>query len=564
MDKDVFVRVLEAFESETQESEFVIRDLDSFFMWSSLGLMAILYSLTLIVQIFHKDFLSPEVWQPIHIIFAATFLGHLLLIEFGERLKGHLRVSAEILIGLNIVVMALSIFVFGALHSFFIFVILSAVALSGATSGLASGLRMGLWSSFVLHAVLAVGPHFSPERMVIPFFIHNVSIFSVAVLSGILGDQLRTASREIRSQGAHILALKNINELIVENIPSALLVLDRDFIISKANRGAARTLGANDLEGQPLNEVLPEVYAELHDFVKKPLPEKNISRAEVEWSSAGNKKILEAIFSKLPVPGERAPQYLCLLQNLTEIKGLEQAMHQKEKLAAVGQLAAGIAHEIRNPLASISGSVQLLQASLKAQTSEDKKLLAIVVREIDRLNNLISEFLDYVRPAARAEDPIEINSVVREVLGLIKTHTGLPQTVLQNTQLKSQNVIYGHYDKMKQALLNIVINSYQAMVDTLRPELQVTTYDAENQVVLVIQDNGVGISKENLKRIFEPFHTTKPNGTGLGLAITQKILESHGARVVVESQLGHGTKFSIIFEADTPPEAGNMYLKKQA
>jgi two-component system sensor histidine kinase PilS (NtrC family) len=264
----------------------------------------------------------------------------------------------------------------------------------------------------------------------------------------------------------------------------------------------------------------------------------------------------------------RRPQggrhFVVLLQNVTETKNLQFQLAQKEKLAAVGQLAAGIAHEIRNPLASISGSIQLLQANLVTQSPEDTKLFRIVIREIDRLNNLISEFLDFVRPDVRLDDPIEINTLAREVLEMAKMNPVLNKKVQQKTELRANQIINGHYDKLKQALLNITINAYQAMNDTLHPEIWVRSYDDDDRVVLEIQDNGCGITRDNLKRVFEPFHTTKPGGTGLGLAITHKIIESHDADINVESEWGHGAKFTIVFRSRTTPDDNEEKLKKQA
>ncbi|MEQ1664914.1 MAG: ATP-binding protein [Bdellovibrionales bacterium] len=177
---------------------------------------------------------------------------------------------------------------------------------------------------------------------------------------------------------------------------------------------------------------------------------------------------------------------------------------------------------------------------------------------------MISEFLDYVRPASRLEDPIQLNNVIKEVLEMVKMNPTLNRKTTQHCELRSQKLIYGNYDKLKQAILNIMINSYQAMNDTLRPELYVQTFEAQDKVVLVIKDNGIGISKENLRKIFEPFHTTKSNGTGLGLAITHKIFEYHNANVLVESELGIGTQFTVSFPIENNPESNKLYLKKQA
>jgi two-component system sensor histidine kinase PilS (NtrC family) len=227
-------------------------------------------------------------------------------------------------------------------------------------------------------------------------------------------------------------------------------------------------------------------------------------------------------------------------------------MRQNEKMAAVGQLAAGIAHEIRNPLASISGSVQLLGSSLKPQQEEEHRLMKIVLREIDRLNNLITEFLDFVRPDVLKDDPIDLNQLIRDVAEMLKLNKNLRSDVAQDLDLQATVEISGNRDKLKQALLNIIINAYQAMNDTPEPRITIRTSSEDGKVTLKIRDRGCGIDEVGLRRMFDPFHTTKPKGTGLGLAVTHKIIESHHGHIEVESAKGVGTEFTLEFPAREP------------
>lgn len=225
-------------------------------------------------------------------------------------------------------------------------------------------------------------------------------------------------------------------------------------------------------------------------------------------------------------------------------------MRQSEKMAAVGQLAAGIAHEIRNPLASMSGSIQLLESSFPNAESEERRLMKIVIREIDRLNNLITEFLDFVRPDVLRDDPVDLNSLLRDVMEMCRLNPSLRKDVVQVIDLQATRSIPGNRDKLKQAILNIVINAYQAMNDqseVKEPKIVIKTIDREHAVVLTIRDHGCGMDEVGLRRMFEPFHTTKPKGTGLGLAITHKIIESHAGRIFVESTKGVGTEFTLEF-----------------
>lgn len=235
---------------------------------------------------------------------------------------------------------------------------------------------------------------------------------------------------------------------------------------------------------------------------------------------------------------------LYLIKDVTELRNLENQLKENEKLAAVGTLAAGIAHEIRNPLAGISGSIQMLSQETVDPTQ--KKLMNIVLREIDRLNGLITEFLEYAKPEKTADKEINLTKVIEETITSLKHHPEITNNFQWKIELLQASIL-GFSDKLKQALLNIIINSIQAMKNSSQPQLEIKMLSDEKLVLLSIRDNGVGMTAETRKKIFEPFHTTKPKGTGLGLAITHKILELHQAQIEVKSELNKGTEFIIKF-----------------
>lgn len=233
-----------------------------------------------------------------------------------------------------------------------------------------------------------------------------------------------------------------------------------------------------------------------------------------------------------------------LIKDVTDLRSLEEQLKQKEKLAAIGQLAAGIAHEIRNPLAGISGSIQLLSAD--KVDPDQQKLMKIILKEIDRLNNLITEFLDYAKPEKKPDQSIDLSLILEEVIQNLKRHpdSGLDTQWIVN--LSSQKIL-GFSEKLKQCFLNIILNALQAMKEKQNSIIQINLKNDEVYSVLEIKDNGSGMTEETKKRIFEPFYTTKSKGTGLGLALTHKILESHQASIVVNSEVGKGTEFIIKF-----------------
>ncbi len=543
------------------ESENVL----ALYSWSRLMVLSLVYVGSIVVQLTHGDFLCTEVWQPIHVLASIAFALHFALLEWATNVK---RVQLVItgLFAFDIFAVIVVMNNFSIWQPLFIFSLLIILIAAAFILGSRATLKLAAWCAALLNLSLAVNPDFNSAASHTSLMAQNLAFFLVAGLGGVLGDQLQSASADLAEKREEIQNLSDINQVIVENVPSGLLALDREFKVIFANRGAAKIFSDLSLEGKDLKEFFSDLHAVVEQFSSNEArTRKNaVSRHEIDFLNYKKEKlILEVIITAAHRTGELA-HFLCLVQNLTEIKSLEMAMRQKEKLAAVGQLAAGIAHEIRNPLASISGSVQLLQAGLQVQSAEDKKLLAIMVKEIDRLNRLVSEFLDYVRPDVRADDPILINTLIREVIEVAKLNETLSKKIEHRSELKSQNIVYGHYDKLKQALLNIVINAYQAMADTLRPELYLQSYDSENKVVLVIHDNGIGMTKETQQRIFEPFHTTKPKGTGLGLAITHKILETHDAEIHIESELGKGTKMTLVFYTTDTRKDNNVAMKRYA
>jgi two-component system sensor histidine kinase PilS (NtrC family) len=239
---------------------------------------------------------------------------------------------------------------------------------------------------------------------------------------------------------------------------------------------------------------------------------------------------------------------LVVFQDLTKIAKMEESLRMSEKLAAVGKLAAGIAHEIRNPLAGISGSAQLLRGS-EHLDDEDKRLLAIIQRESLRLDALITEFLEYVRPQKPKFEEVHLNEVVREVIEGLQVNPKWNAEgckLLFGSETNEPFVVKGDRNKITQALINFVLNSGQA--GARRVEIRIDP-DAHLHVV----DDGHGISPEHQARLFEPFFTTKEAGTGLGLATSYRALEAMEARISVRSPVPDfcdqgGTMVSVQFK----------------
>lgn len=530
--------------------------------WGRVVLYAVFFLSTQAYQINQGDFLNLSIWQSVNLLVLGAMSLQLYTIENPQNFPIRKLIFFSFVTD-SILILSL-IAVLGFFHSSQLFALLMIVAISGFVLGLKSAFILGLFISIGTNLIFNLSHYFQADQMVWSSLVNQVSVIAVASLSGVMGQQYQFVFAEVESKTAELRNLTDLNELIVDNIPSGLLMLDPEGRIMKANRGALKLFEDLRLEGKKIEELWPE-FAQSFFNLRTNVTSGKTHRMELQRHNQRNEKsIYEAILSVVRSTDSLRRPFVLLIQNVTELKNLEFALQQKEKLAAVGQLAAGIAHEIRNPLASISGSVQLLQAHLQTQTVEDSKLFSIVIREIDRLNDLISEFLDFVRPEVNVKDPIQLNKLLKDLLELVKLNPKLSQKVDQIVELRSGKVIHGHYDKLKQALLNIIINAYQAMSDTLRPQIYVKTHDEPGRVVLVIGDNGIGMTEENRRRLFEPFHTTKTGGTGLGLAITHKILEAHGVTVSVDSEWGRGTQFTLYFRTEDNDRDKDNLFKRHA
>ena len=527
-----------------------------------LFLIAILMAF-LAIQGFQTHFIPVNVILPVYILLTISFLANGIYLSFFDYFHTRWVFNAAIFAYDTLCITGLIYFT-GTNHTAFLFLYLANIVLAGLVHQRNGGYTLALWTSILFSCLLIVSPELHEQNLSLIVVVNNFAFFVVGGLSGILSEQIQFMGTELKARSKDLEALQELNQMIIENVSTGLITLDLKFKIVHANRAASKVLQRGQLVGKTMREVFTNFKEQIQDSLNFEHRD-SVNRIEVEQlNSKSEKQIIEVMISPLFDAARRRKGFVLLIQDLTRIKNLEFAMRQKEKLAAVGQLAAGIAHEIRNPLASISGSIQMLETSFSDTNEESKKLMNITIREIDRLNNLITEFLEFVRPETLNGEPININNVVKEMLDIVRVNDRLRKDTDQKLMLNSHKIILGDYNKLKQALLNIIINAYQAMESTDGPVITVQTYDKESRVVLEIKDNGVGMDAENLSKIFEPFHTTKASGTGLGLAITHKILETHNAKVFVDSEKAKGTVFTIEFPSANDSHQDELAEKKRA
>lgn len=328
---------------------------------------------------------------------------------------------------------------------------------------------------------------------------------------------------------------------IVSNLPVGLVVVGPDGSITHFNKDAASLLGVEEkvVINRSVDEILPANIIKLsEDGASMETP---ITR-ELSLKAAG--KIFPVNISVAPVVTDEGLHLgkIIILNDLTEIHRLQSEMRQREKMAAIGNLAAGIAHEVRNPLSSIKGFATYF-AGLFDEGSENQKAAKVMISETERLNRVISELLEFTRPSDFKLEKADMNVVLDTVSRLLQQDAiskgieivtqvdqGLPQIQLDA-------------DRIVQALLNIGLNGIQAMESG--GQLSINVRASGSSVLITVSDTGVGIPEENKANIFDPYFTTKNKGTGLGLAVVRKIVEGHGGSVDISSLEGKGTTFTI-------------------
>lgn len=416
-------------------------------------------------------------------------------------------------------------------QSVFLFLYLMVIILGGLVFQVRGAMMLALTSSLLSTLVLMLGDEIKSLGFFFMLSLNNIAFFSVAWISGFLAEQLEI-------QGLNISDLRRLNQTIVDTIPAGLLTVLEGGEIIQANPSAVSILGESLLQAEEKHQTIREFFP-TGTFAEWPLP----AAKEVRIAHSNETQILSV--KMLPQELGHQTTYLMVIEDETQVRKLEFAVRQSEKMAAVGQLATGIAHEIRNPLAGISGSIELLsQTSL---TDDDKRLTKIILKEIDRLNNLISEFLDFAKPEKPPVEPVNLAQLLDETLNQVKLNKNIRPDIQFERSGQGEAVIRGHRDKLKQAFLNMMINSCQAFNETEKPVLSVRHYQKGDRVAVEIRDNGCGMSEDVMRRMFEPFMTTKPRGTGLGLAITHKIIQTHQAQIFVESRPKAGTQITLEF-----------------
>jgi two-component system sensor histidine kinase PilS (NtrC family) len=372
--------------------------------------------------------------------------------------------------------------------------------------------------------------------------------FAVAVLAGSLAEGLRSAGERLEDASHEIEDLRAFNEYVIDNLLSGLVTADSDGRILTFNRAAST------ITGVPSERALG---ADVSGVLQLPLPfraqldalvERRSMRIDLRYQTADGRTIDVGLSGlRLTFPNGRAG-FLYTFQDVTELKRFERDGRLQQRLAAVGEMAAGIAHEIRNPLASMSGSIQVLRQELPL-TGDQAQLMDIVLKESERLNNTIRSFLAYARPQRSVVSTLDVRTIVQDAAALLRNAADVREGHEIVVDVPDEPVWYDADEgQIRQVVWNLATNGLRAMATCGRLSLSARhdpPGETTGDVLITVEDQGCGIAPDDLDGIFQPFRSTFEKGTGLGLPIVHRIVTDYGGAIQVSSTVGAGTSIHV-------------------
>ena len=374
---------------------------------------------------------------------------------------------------------------------------------------------------------------------------------AAAELSADLAGEVAAQSREIEEH-------RRFTSLIIDSLPLGLYVVDRDYRIQSWNRKretGTQGLRRDEVVGRPVFEVLTRQPADqLRAEFDRVFATGEIQQAEQEVRLGGDTRHFR--LSKIPMrlEGDEITHDITIGEDVTEWHRVQGQIMQAEKLAAIGQLAAGVMHEINNPLATISVCVAALEGRLPAADGQAREYLQIIDREVDRCTGIVDRLLDFSRPKSAAKTAVSLNGLVEETLFLLKHHQRFKRLQVSCAVEPGLPALMGNAEQLIQVLMALMLNALDAMEQGGRLTVRTGRNPSRDDEVLVeVTDTGPGIPHADQAKIFEPFYTTKPpgRGTGLGLSICYGIVADHRGRIEVDSEPGRGATFRVLLPVGT-------------
>jgi two-component system, NtrC family, sensor histidine kinase PilS len=527
--------------------------------WARLGVAGVLLPLGTVLP----DAMMPGINHGVLVMSLLTVVvssGGLLL---GSPLA-HPRRIAWLVALLDVALVTAVVAATGGARSIFTFLYVMLVTASCVTLSRTGGLTIAATAS-ALYTALVFGrtvfpltflfeaPEETTALEILTMFANTGTFLVVAIVAGGLAERFQIQSRTLRD-------LRAIKDLVFESVGTGLIALDRSHTITTFNRAAATITGvhAADAVGRPWQELFGDLVSLRDVEAELATGPGASSRHEAALSRPGAGSVpvrltfwtLAAVETPPSILQDAAgtPERLgliCACEDLTTIRVMEERLRQADRLATLGRMSANIAHEIRNPLASLTGAIEVL-ASNGTAGEVRQRLAQIILKESARLNEILRDFLEYARPAPLARARTNVIESIDEILVLLE-HRADPGTLKVVREFPPTLDWVIDPQQFRQAVWNLCLNAVQAMPNG--GELTIAAETVGGRLEVRVSDTGEGIAQENLTHIFEPFFSTKSDGTGIGLALVYRVMQDHGGDVYVESAMGAGSVFTLSLPA---------------
>ena len=373
---------------------------------------------------------------------------------------------------------------------------------------------------------------------------HAVIMGGILLLVGFAGITLLFLFQSYRATRTSLSKIKAFSDNVVENMPIGLIALDDHQRIAAFNHTAESLLQLSfgEVMGRVAGDVLPP---EIGSEMECPQIQEYVIEKEIDCTIGDGKKVpLEIGASLLKDENGTFLGHVILFKDLTEVHTLRREIERSQRLASVGRLAAGVAHEIRNPLSSIKGFATYFKERYQ-DAPEDQQTANIMIQEVDRLNRVISQLLEFARPVKVAPKSISLQNLIEDSIRLIERQAQEKQITVSTHNTAQVDTVCLDPDRLNQILLNLYLNAIESMKAGGALRIEISGNIENKGVEIQVSDTGKGIPPEDLSRIFDPYFTTKSSGTGLGLAIAHNIVEAMGGAIKVVSEAGKGTRFTL-------------------
>ena len=536
--------------------------------WQRLKLLIISRVMVLSIFLLVTFFLGtirpaiPVLSSLLYLIYAVIIVMYCLSIVYTLLLRKekYFQINIYIQLAVDICLVSFLVYLTGSIGSnysllYTLVIIYSAIFLGrrgalifASACGIAYGLVLELEYFNIIPTLYSTGRDYSVEAsdVLVRIVVHILSFYIVALLASFVVEQEKKTRSLLKERESAFDQLDLLFRSIIESVDTGIMTTTLQGRIKTFNQAAERITGLRfrAIENRQIKDIFP-VFASLFDRNEEEAIK--VRREITITGREGTQVYLGCSISPLKDRRDVQIGHILIFQDLTEIKRMEENLEKSKRLALIGEMAAGLAHEMRNPLASITGSIQLLGQTANMEET-DRRLMQIIMRGKDRLDNFVRDFLLLARPVPEVREPVRVDDVAEEVMENLKMSNEWTEGVKIVKTFSGENKAFANKEQIRQIMQNLILNAVQAMEETGNLLLEIKTVnleDGKDYAAIKVTDDGCGIEEKDLKNVFEPFFTNKEKGTGLGLAIVSRIVDGYGGRLKIESRINLGTTVTV-------------------